>query len=180
MAGKVVPPLKLSKVPLISKDAIRARVQEIAGEISADYQGLEPVVIGVLTGAVFFFGDLVRALTIPCRMDFIRAESYGSGSESSGNVRLTKDLDLDVRGEAVILVEDIVDTGLTIHSIVDLLSMKDPASVAVCALIDKSERRCKDVRIDYTGFRVEEGFLVGYGLDFKERYRQLPDIYTLE
>ncbi len=172
--------MNLSKEPLISRDEIHNRVKSIAGEISADYEGREPVFVGVLNGAVIFFGDLVRALSIPCRMDFVKAGSYGLGTESSGEVKLTKDLDVDVRGEPVVLVEDIVDTGLTLRSIVALLSCKGPASIAVCALIDKRERRCEEVNIDYTGFEVDEGFLVGYGLDFNERYRQLSDIYRLE
>ncbi|MGD8385598.1 MAG: hypoxanthine phosphoribosyltransferase [Desulfobacteraceae bacterium] len=165
---------------VISRDTIRERIREVAREISEDFAGKEPVFIGVLNGAVFFLGDLVREMTIPCRIDFIKAASYGSEKISSGHVRLTKDMELDVRGKPLILVEDIVDTGLTLKYILPMIEQKSPALVRVCALIDKRERRQEEIHIDYTGFRVESGFLVGYGLDWGERYRHLPDIYALD
>jgi len=165
---------------VISRDTIRDRVREVARQISEDFAGNEPIFIGVLNGAVFFLGDLVRELTIPCRIDFIKAGSYGSGRTSSGHVRLTKDMELDVRGKPLILVEDIVDTGLTLKHILPVIKEKSPALVRVCALIDKRERRQEKIHIDYAGFRVESGFLVGYGLDWGERYRYLPDIYALD
>jgi len=165
---------------VISRGEIEKRISELAEEISRDLAGEEPVVIGVLTGAAFFLTDLVRRLTIPCRIDFIKASSYGSGTVSSGEVRFSKDLDLDIRGAKVLLVEDIVDTGLTVKKTLDFLSGKSPSTVRVCALIDKMERRREDIEIDYSGFAVETGFLVGYGLDWDEKYRNLPDIHAVE
>ncbi len=159
--------------------AIKARVKELAKQISKDYAGREPLVLGVLNGAVFFVSDLVREMTIPLKIDFIRASSYGSGSSSRGFVRFTKEPELTIRGEAVILVEDIVDTGLTINHILMMLGERGPESVKICALIDKLERRDMDVVIDYCGFQVKKGFLVGYGLDYNEQYRYLPDIYAI-
>ncbi len=164
---------------LIDRKTILARVKEVAARISLDYAGQEPVLVGVLNGAVFFFADLVMEMSIPCRIDFVRAVSYGSGTTSSGTVRLIKDLEIPVVGKPVLLVEDIVDTGLTLNHIVRLIQDKGPESVKICALIDKPERREQEVSIDYCGFRIERGFLVGYGLDCDEQYRYLPDIYVL-
>lgn len=164
---------------LIHQAAINARVRELASRISADYQGKEPIVICVLNGAVFFFTDLVREITVPLKIDFIRAASYGSGSSSSGSVRLTKDLEIPITDKPVILVEDIVDTGLTLSKILDIITGHSPESIKICSLIDKQERREKDIVIDYCGFQVNEGFLVGYGLDYNEQYRCLRDIYKL-
>jgi len=169
----------LEKTLLISRKDIQKRVKELAGQISSDYRDKEPVFIGVLNGAVFFFADLIREISIPAKMDFIRAASYGSQMTSSGTVRLTKDVELPVRGKPVILVEDIVDTGLTLTRIIDGIRRKSPESVRVCAFIDKVERRENKFSIDYCGFQVKEGFIVGYGLDYDEKYRQLPDIYKL-
>ncbi len=143
---------------LYSRIIIQARVKELAGQISKDYSDREPILLGVLKGAVFFFADLVREMTISSRIDFIRAASYGS---------------------PVILVEDIVDTGLTVTKILKILKEQGPESIKVCALIDKLERRNMDIVIDYCGFQVKEGFLIGYGLDYNEQYRYLPDIYTI-
>jgi hypoxanthine phosphoribosyltransferase len=165
---------------LIPHAEIEARVAILAGKISSDYEGKEPVLIGVLKGVVFFFANLVMKLTIPSKMDFIRAASYGSGSTSSGVIRILKDVELPLKGEDVILVEDIVDTGLTLDQMIRHLEVKEPASIKTCALIDKPERRRKEVMIDYLGFEVPAGFLVGYGLDYDEKYRYLPDICTLE
>lgn len=167
-------------IPMITRGQIQERVREMAAALSDVLAGTEPVFIAVLKGAVFFFGDLVRELTIPCRIDFIKAGSYGSEKTSSGVVQLTKDVEMEIGGKPVVLVEDIVDTGLTLKHILQRIEEKGPASVHVCALIDKRERREEDVSIDYTGFVVDRGFLVGYGLDFNERYRHLPDIYALD
>ncbi|MFZ7111884.1 MAG: hypoxanthine phosphoribosyltransferase [Desulfatiglandales bacterium] len=164
---------------LFSREEILARVKELARQISSEYADKEPVMVGVLNGAVFFFSDLVMALTIPSKIDFIRAASYGSEVKSSGSVTLTKDVEVSLKGKHVIVVEDIVDTGLTLKKIVKNLEEKSPESIKVCALIDKMERREEDVIIDYRGFHVHEGFLIGYGLDFDEQYRYLPDIYAL-
>ncbi|RLB40230.1 MAG: hypoxanthine phosphoribosyltransferase [Deltaproteobacteria bacterium] len=165
---------------LLSRDKIQERVRELALEISRDYQGKEPVLIGILNGVIFFFTDLIRNMTIPVKLDFIRAASYGTGTESSGVIRFSKDVEIDIRGQEVIVVEDIVDTGLTLSKIKESLQKKGPSSVKICVLIDKRERRETEVTIDYCGFRIDEGFIVGYGLDFNEQYRHLPDIFVLK
>ena len=164
---------------LIDRETIQARVKELAGRLSSDYAGTEPILVGILNGAVFFFSDLVMAMNIPCKIDFIRAASYGSGTSSSGEVKLVKDVELPIQGKHVVLVEDIVDTGLTLNRIIEMLRSRGPASVKVCALNDKLERREEEVKIDYCGFEVKEGFLVGYGLDYDEQYRYLPEIHVL-
>jgi len=169
----------LEKEILIPRDKIQGRVKELADQICSDYKGTEPILIGVLNGVVFFIADLARQMTIPTKMDFVRAASYGSGMTSSGTVRLTKDVEIPIRGKPVILVEDIVDTGLTLAHIVEILERKGPESIRICAFIDKLERRDIAVTVDYCGFQVEEGFIVGYGLDHDEKYRYLPDIYIL-
>lgn len=170
----------MGKEILISESSIRNKVKELAGQISSDYANEEPVLIGILNGVVFFFADLVRELNIPLKIDFIRASSYGKSDTSSGEVNITKDVELMIRGRHIILIEDIVDTGLTLKQIVQKLREKEPASIKICALIDKRERRNEDIEINYRGFQVEGGFLVGYGLDYDEMYRQLPDIYVLK
>jgi hypoxanthine phosphoribosyltransferase len=159
---------------------IKTRVKELSAQISKDYSGTEPVFLGVLNGAVFFFADLVREMTIPLKIDFISAASYGSGMSSSGSVELTKDFKVPIEDKHVILVEDIVDTGLTVAKILMMLREQGPVSVKVCALINKLERRGMDISIDYCGFQVKEGFLIGYGLDYNEQYRYLPDIYAVK
>ena len=163
----------------ISRETISMKVRELAGQISSDYTGREPILIGILNGVVLFFADLIRELTIPSKIDFIRSASYGSGLTSSGNIRLTKDVEIPIHGKPVIIVEDIVDTGLTLKYIVKMLEERGPESIRICALIDKLERRDEEVIIDYCGFQLKEGFLVGYGLDYDEQYRYLPDIYAL-
>lgn len=169
----------LKREILIPQEKILVKVKELAHQISSDYAGQEPIFIGILNGVVFFFADLVRQMTIPTKIDFIRAASYGSAMQSTGTIKFTKDVEIPVRGEPVIIVEDIVDTGFTLNKIIKILENKGPTSVKICALIDKLERRNEEVTIDYCGFQVEEGFLVGYGLDHDERYRDLPDIYVL-
>lgn len=169
----------MEKDILIPRDTIQKRVKEIANQISSDYKGREPILIGILNGVVFFFADLVREISIPTKIDFIRAASYGSKTTSSGKIRLTKNVEIPIQGESVIVVEDIVDTGLTLTHIVKDLEAKGVESLRICALIDKVERRDLTVHIDYCGFRIEEGFIVGYGLDYNEKYRHLPDICVL-
>ena len=164
----------------ISKEAIQQRVLELAIKISSDYEGEEPVLIGVLNGAIFFFADLMRAIRIPTKMDFVRAASYGSQMQSSGSVRLTKDIEIPIAGKPVILIEDIVDSGLTLSYLREQFEQRGASSLKICALIDKLERKEKDVFVDYCGFRIQEGFLVGYGLDCNEEYRYLPEIYRLK
>ena len=169
----------MEKDLLIPRKTILSKVKELALQISSDYAGKEPILVGILNGVVFFFADLVMGMTIPCKMDFIRATSYGSGMTSKGAVTFTKDVEISIEGKPVIIVEDIVDTGLTLNQIAKRIADKGPESVRICALIDKLERREEAVVIDYCGFQVEESFLVGYGLDHDEQYRYLPDIYVL-
>ena len=186
MVFSYVPPSKslkgerLEKELCISKEAIQQRVLELAIKISSDYEGEEPVLIGVLNGAIFFFADLMRAIRIPTKMDFVRAASYGSQMQSSGSVRLTKDIEIPIAGKPVILIEDIVDSGLTLSYLKEQFEQRGASSLKICALIDKLERKEKDVFVDYCGFRIQDGFLVGYGLDCNEEYRYLPEIYRLK
>ena len=168
-----------SKEILFSRSDISRRVQELADEISRDYAGEEILIIGVLKGAFIFMADLVRAMSISCQTDFIRATSYGAGSESSGNILITKDVDLEVKGRHVLIIEDIVDTGLTLNHIMDKLKLRQPKSIKVCAFLDKRKRRKVPFEADYVGFTMDDGFIVGYGLDFGERYRFLPDLYVI-
>ncbi len=170
----------MRKELLLSKETIAARVKELAEEISKDYRGKELVLVGILKGSVFFFADLVREITLPSKIDFMRAVSYGKEMCSSGCVRLTKDLELPIEGKPVLLVEDIVDTGLTLSHITEVLTSRGAQSIKICALVDKLERRVKHVPVDYCGFHVQEGFLVGYGLDYDENYRYLPEIFVLK
>ncbi|MFO7986847.1 MAG: hypoxanthine phosphoribosyltransferase [Desulfatiglandaceae bacterium] len=169
----------MGKEVLISREKIQKRVKELAGKISIDYQGKEPILVGILNGSVFFYSDLAREMKIPVKVDFIRAFSYGSGKHSSGSVRFTKDVELPLEGKDIIIIEDIVDTGLTLIKIKDILKERGARTLRICALIDKLERREEEIHIDYCGFEVPEGFIVGYGLDYDERYRNLPEIYLL-
>lgn len=165
---------------LISQQDLEARVAEMAAEIDRDYAGCERLIcVGVLKGSVFFMVDLLKRLTVPLAIDFFQTSSYGSGT-SPGEVRIRKDLDLSVRDKDVLLIEDIVDTGYTLRTILDLLRFRGANSVRLCALLDKAAAREVDVKIDYRGFEIENLFVIGYGLDFDERYRNLPYIAVLE
>ena len=164
---------------MISAEEIRRKVQELGECISRDYAGKDPVLIGVLKGSVVFLADLMRAVSIPHRVDFMAVSSYGSGTRTSGVVRITKDLDESITSQDVLVVEDIVDTGLTLHYLLDILNARDPNSLRVCALLDKPSRRKVDVPITYRGFEIPDTFVVGYGLDYDQRYRNLPDIRAL-
>lgn len=171
--------VNLSKEMLISRSEIAGRVRELAEEISRDYAGAELLIIGVLKGAFVFMADLVRAMSVPCQTDFIRAASYGDGAASSGDIVITKDVELAVEGRDVLIVEDIVDTGLTLRHIVETLKLKKPKSIKVCTFLDKRARRKVLFEADYVGFTLDDGFIVGYGLDFSEQYRFLPDVYVI-
>ena len=171
---------KMDKEILFSRDAIGQRVQEIAGQISSDYQGRELIVIGVLKGAFIFMADLIRELTIPCKVDFVRVASYGAGQESSGKVVLTKDIETSIKGRDVLIVEDIVDTGLTLTYLVNWLKERNPHTLRVCAFLDKPKRRKVSFEADYVGFAIEDVFVVGYGLDFDEQARFLSEVYILK
>jgi len=169
----------LDKELLIPRKSIEKRVKELANQISLDYEGRDPVLIGVLKGVIFFLADLARELSIPAKIDFIRAASYGSGMTSGRTIQLTKDIEIPIQEKPVILVEDIVDTGLTLTHIIQEVERKGPESIRICALIEKLERQEMKVPIDYCGFQIKEGFIIGYGLDFDEKYRNLPDLYVL-
>lgn len=165
---------------LIPADRLQARVAELAADIDRDYAGSDRLTcVGVLKGSVFFLVDLVKRLQVPVAIDFFQTSSYGGGT-SAGEVRIRKDLDLPVRGADVLLVEDIVDTGYTLRTILDLLRFRGARSVKLCALLDKRPARQVDVPIDYCGFPIEDLFVVGYGLDYAEKYRNLPYIGVLE
>ncbi|MEO8277664.1 MAG: hypoxanthine phosphoribosyltransferase [Thermoanaerobaculia bacterium] len=165
---------------LLDEQTIAARVRELARQIDADFAGSDDLVaIGVLKGSVFFFTDLVKQLQTPLRIDFFQTTSYGSGT-TAGEIRIKRDIDLSIRGKDVILVEDIVDTGWTLRTILDLFRFRGARSVKLCALLDKHEAREVDVPIDYSGFQIGREFVVGYGLDFNERYRNLPYIGVVE
>jgi hypoxanthine phosphoribosyltransferase len=166
-------------IPVLSKEDIHKRVSVVARKISSDYRNHELVVLGVLKGAFIFLSDLVRHLTIPVKVDFIRLSSYGSGTVSSGKIKLTQKIEIDLKNKDVLVVEDIVDTGLTLAYLVDYLNSFSPKSVKICTLLDKYERRKADIKVDYACHVIREGFLVGYGLDYAENYRNLPGIYHL-
>lgn len=165
---------------LFPRETIDRRVKELAAQISRDYEGREPLLVGILKGSFVFMADLMRALSIPCRVDFVRMASYGGDTQSSGEVRITGGLEVPVRGRDVLIVEDIVDTGLTLSRLLGLLGERRPASIRVCALLDKSARRRVPFTADYVGFAIPDRFVVGYGLDCNENYRFLPDICMLK
>ena len=166
---------------LLEPEAIAARIQTLAQEITAATVAVEQVIlVGVLKGSVVFMADLARALHRPVALDFIAVSSYGASTSTSGVVRLVKDLDIDIGGRHVLLVEDIVDSGLTLSYVLDIFRRRNPASLAVCALLNKPERRQTDLVLDYVGFDIPDAFVVGYGLDYAEKYRNLPYIGVLK
>lgn len=165
---------------LLSEDDIAARVAEIGAQISRDYAGKRLVMVSVLKGSVVFMADLMRAVTVPAEIDFMCVSSYGSGVKTSGVVKIIKDLDNDLAGMDLLLVEDILDSGMTLEYIKKLLLGRNPNSIKICTLLDKPERRKADVVADYKGFEVPDEFVVGYGLDYAEKYRNLPYIGVLK
>jgi hypoxanthine phosphoribosyltransferase len=167
-------------VPILNKNEIDQRVTAIAAEISADYAQSDLIVIGILKGSFIFLSDLIRKLTIPVKVDFVRVSSYGTESASTEKIRLIYELESEIKNKDVLIIEDIIDTGLTISFLVEYFYSFNPKSVQVCALIDKQERKKKRVEIRYVCHVIKKGFLVGYGLDFAENYRYLPDIYHLK
>ncbi len=166
-------------IPVITKEEIQKKIVVLAGKISEDYKGKNVLLVGVLKGAFIFLSDLARALTIPVQIDFVRASSYGNSMVSSGRIELTHDVQIDLKGKHVILVEDIVDSGNTISYLKDYFLSKRPDSVKICAFVDKYERRETDICVDYSCLTTKEGFLVGYGLDYAENYRELQGIYHI-
>ena len=164
---------------LLTEDQIQARVAELGGQLNADYTGLEPVLISVLKGSIVFLADLVRSMELPLSIDIMEVSSYGAATETSGQVRILKDLSNPIEGRHVIVVEDIIDTGLTLNYLLRYLREKGPASLRICCLLDKPARRLTEIPIDYVGFTIPDRFVVGYGLDYGERYRNLPYVGVL-
>ena len=164
---------------LIDEETLHGRIGELGTQISEDYRGEDLLLIGVLKGAIFFMADLMRSIDIPCEVDFMAISSYGAGIDSSGVVRILKDLDVSIEGRNVLVVEDIIDSGLTLSYLLRNLEAREPASLEVCALLTKPERRENDVTCRYVGFEIPNRFVIGYGLDFAERYRNLPFVGVL-
>lgn len=165
---------------LYSEVQLNERVEELAARISADYRDKDLLLIGVLKGANVFMCDLMRKISFPIQIDFIAASSYGHSTESSGVVKILKDLDYSIEGKDVIIVEDIIDTGLTLHYLVDNFKSRKPNSLEICTLLDKPERRIANLEVKYIGYKIPDEFIVGYGIDYAERYRNLPYIATLK
>jgi hypoxanthine phosphoribosyltransferase len=165
---------------LVEAEPLSRRVAELGEELSRDYAGRDLLLVGVLKGAVFFMADLVREITVPCEIDFMAVSSYGSSTDSSGVVRILKDLDANIEGRHVVIVEDIVDSGLTLSYLVRNLEARQPASLEVCALLTKPERRKADINCKYVGFEIPNRFAIGYGLDYGERFRSLPYVAALD
>ncbi|SFF96465.1 hypoxanthine phosphoribosyltransferase [Desulfotomaculum arcticum] len=165
---------------LVSLEAIKQKISELGSVISSDYTGKNLLVVGILKGAMVFMSDLIRSLSVDVQIDFMAVSSYGASSQSTGVVRILKDLEQTIEGKHVLIVEDIVDTGLTLNYLQEILKARGPASVRICTLLDKPSRREVDVAIDYNGFSIPDEFVVGYGLDYNEKYRNLPEIYILK
>ena len=166
--------------PIVTQEEMRARIRELGKQITADYTGKDLVLVGVLKGAYAFYADLARAIRIPIRVDFLMVTSYGSRAKTSGKVKIVTELTEDIKGKDVLLVEDIVDSGLTVQYLVKALGKKKPRSIKVCALLSKPERRTIDVAIDYVGFEIPNKYVVGYGLDYQQEYRNLPYLAVLD
>ncbi len=164
---------------LVDRESLADRIAELGEEISEDYEGRDLLLVGVLKGAVFFMADLMRHVTVPCEVDFMAISSYGAATDSSGVVRILKDLDINIRDRHVLVVEDIIDSGLTLSYLVRNLSAREPASLEICALLTKPARREIEVPVRYVGFEIPNRFVIGYGLDFAERYRNLPYVGVL-
>lgn len=164
---------------LLSEEEVDARIQQVAAKISKDYAGKEVHLICVLKGGVFFTCELAKRITVPVTIDFMSCSSYGAGTKSSGVVKLVKDLDEPLEGKNVIVIEDIIDSGRTLSYLLEILSARKPASLKLCTLLDKPDRRVMPVHVDYTGFEIPDEFVVGYGLDYDQRYRNLPYIGVL-
>ncbi len=164
---------------ILTSSEIAERVKQLGSEITTDYKGKQLLVVGVLKGAVIFLSDLIRSIDLSVEIDFMAVSSYGASTKSSGIVKILKDLDTDIKGKDVLLVDDILDTGLTLNYLLRLLREREPASCEACVLLDKPERRKVDVKVKYIGFSIPDLFVVGYGLDYAGKYRNLPDIYSV-
>lgn len=171
---------KLIKEVLVTEEEIASKVKEIASKVSEDYKGKDLIMVGILKGAFIFMSDLSRSLSIPVTLDFMAVSSYGKSSESTGEVRIVKDLDFSVEDKHILIIEDIIDTGYTLAYLTDNLRKRGAKSVKVCALLDKPERRKVDIKVDYPGFAIPDEFVVGYGLDYAEIGRNLPYVAALK
>lgn len=167
---------------LFTEEELEARVKELGAEITRDYAGKNPVFVGILKGSFIFMADLVRAVDLPCSVDFMCVSSYGSGAKTTGAVKIIKDLSQDIEGKDVIMVEDILDTGVTLNYLMNLLGHRNPASLCICTLLNKQARRYESINLEarYTGFDIPDAFVVGYGLDYAEKYRNLPYVGVLK
>ena len=165
---------------MISEEEVNARIAEIAAQINEDFQGEEILAVGILRGGAYFCTELTKRIKVPVILDFMEASSYGMGTESSGQVNITKDLIEDIEGKNVIIIEDIIDTGRTLSLLLENLRARRPKSLKLCTLLDKPERRVVDVAVDYNGFVIPNKFVIGYGMDFEQRYRNLPYIGVIE
>ena len=168
------------KTVLVSEEQLKAKVAELGAQISRDYAGKNLVLVSILKGSVVFMADLMRAVSIPCNIDFMVVSSYGSGTKTSGVVKIVKDLDQDLSGKDLLIVEDILDSGMTLSYLKGLLQGRNPASIRIATLLDKPSRRKVDLKADYVGFEVPDEFVVGYGLDYDEQYRNLPFVGVLK
>ena len=165
---------------LYTEEELRSRVKELGCQITADYAGREPLLISVLRGSYIFMADLTRAINLPIAVDFMSVSSYGAGSVSSGQVEIKKDLSDSIEGRDLIIVEDILDSGNTLYYLMDVLRARKPATIRICTLMDKPERRTRSIKADYVGFTIPDAFIVGYGLDYAEKYRNLPYVGVLK
>jgi len=165
---------------LISKEELERKVEELGKQISKDYEGKELILIGVLKGGFIFLSDLARKITVPVELDFMSVSSYGDSSKSSGVVRIIKDVDTNISGKHVLIVEDIIDTGLTLNHLVELLKTRGPLSVKICAALDKPSRRKAELKVDYKGIEIPDEFVIGYGLDYAGKYRNIPEVCILK
>ncbi len=161
---------------MITEEQLSQKVEELAKQIEKDYEGQSLLVVGILKGASVFVSDLIRKIDLDVNIDFMSVSSYGSGTESSGTVKILKDLDVDIEGKNVLIVEDIIDSGLTLSNLVAALQTRNPKSLKICTLLDKPQRRTANIHVDYVGFVIEDKFIVGYGIDWAEKYRNLPYI----
>lgn len=166
--------------PIVTQEEMRTRIKELGKQIATDYAGKDIVLVGVLKGAYAFYADLARAIRIPMRVDFLIVTSYAGGSKSSGKVKIVTDLTEDIKGKDVLLVEDIVDSGLTVQYLIKKLAKEKPKSIKVCTLLSKPERRTVEVPLDYVGFKIPNKYVVGYGLDYQQKYRNLPYLAVLD
>lgn len=163
-----------------TEEELAEKVKELGAKITADYTGKDPLIVGVLKGSFVFMADLMRRIEINCEVEFMAVSSYGSGTTTTGAVKITKDLNHDIEGRHVIIIEDILDSGVTLNYLKQYLAGRKPASISICALLDKPARRIADVKADYVGFNCPDAFIVGYGLDYAEKYRNLPYIGVLK